>query len=532
MTRRSGERTTTEAALAARATLQGDAPSGKEDEPGGVHPAYHRMVERALFCRRNAMGTEGYRNAFELALPRLGGEGDDSYFHRHGLVGVNNGFARAANAFVGWLNEQPTTLEKNADPKLVQFIEDVDRAGTGMTLYDIEIDHAALIDSFALGVVDHTKVDNPEQQTEDEEERSGAGPYWLMYKLEDVLDLRYETVNGVRTLVFLSLREVITKKKGRFGRESVTRYRVYENNRGTITCEVWKKQADGSARIEVPLFTITNQTEIPCAFLVYGTRIGKFEFKPALLDLAYLTEEHYRLKNGIRNLETVGCVPTRFRVGAKRVNKQGQEDQKGSYPPMPLGVREVVEIPFPPANVHVPTKLIGWDSPDTAVLEPASKSLIEVEKQMAAEGASIVAPDKNANETATGRRIDTASQRASLGSFATSKRDFHDKMIYFTAKFLGVEPCKTSVNTNFTGEGVNAQMLSVLKDLYVENAISLTTLLYFAKHGKFPDTMDPEDEAGKAVAEAMVRDKEKQKQAIELANATKPQVEPEAGAVA
>ena len=253
-----------------------------QDAPGTTHAAYARMLDRAHFCRRAALGTEGYRNAFEIALPRIGQESNESYFYRHDLVAAHNAVELAADSVVGFLNEQPAALEKGADAQLVTFVEDVDRAGTALALYEQESDYLAAIDGFVLGLVEHTKVDQPDQQTEDDEDRSGAGPYWLLYKLEDVINATYRTVNGVRTLVQLVLRDRVTRPSGRFGRKSIVKYRVYENNHGNVTCEVWTTDAAGKTVIELPAFPITNQTEIPCAIKPYGRRLGKFEWKPAI----------------------------------------------------------------------------------------------------------------------------------------------------------------------------------------------------------------------------------------------------------
>lgn len=516
-----GERAATIAALA-RASTTDAIDSGPKDEPGGVHPAYARMLQRAEFCRRAALGTEGYRNAYEDSLPRLGGEGDESYFFRHGMVGSTNVVERMADVLVGFLNEQPVTLEKGADKALVDFIEDVDRAGTAMTLYDQDIDYLASIDGLALGLVEHTIIDTTGEVTEQDEALSGSGPYWLMYKLDDVLKPKFKTINGVRTLVQLTLRETVTVDEGRFGTKTLVKYRVYENQRGVITCEVWTTNADGSKSIERPALVVTNQTDIPCALLPYGRKLGKFEWKPAFLDLAYLDEEYYRLKNSVRNLEITACVPTRFRVGAK-------PDSKGNYPPMPLGTREVVEIPYAPSGVNVPGKMVGWDGPDVSVIDPAMRSLTEIKSEMTAGGAAFLAPDKRAATTATGSRIDDSSRRASLQRSAAAKKDFHEKMLYFTANFLQVPACKVTVNTNFTGEGINPQYLTVLVTMYLNGAISLQALIFAAKTGKLPDTLDAEDEAANLIADQIEQDKMAQQDALDLANASPKVIAPPLG---
>ena len=241
---------------------------------------------------------------------------------------------------------------------------------------------------------------------------------------------------------------------------------------------------------------------------------------PPFLDLAYLAEEYYRLKNSRRNLETVACIPTRYRVGAKKIDKDGKESPSGKYPSMQLGVRAVNEIPYPPTGVSLPGPPVGWDSPDVSVLGPSRESLTDIRSEMGAAHAAFLAPETRDASTATAKRIDNSSQRASIQSCASAKRDFLEKMVYFTANFLQVAPCKVTVNTNFTGEGIDSQYLAVLVNMYIQGAISLQALIFAAKTGKLPETLDAEDEAATLISEQIKKDAQAQRDAVTLAKAT------------
>lgn len=455
---------------------------GDTERPDVAHDAYATMKPRWEKCRALMLGVEAIRAGGETYLSKLEGESDASYAFRQTLCALHNGFQRTVLASVGFLLERPPELGEDMDQPLVDFAENVDRAGTHLNVFTQKLATAGMVDGYAGIMVEHTRVANPDQLSGDEEKRLGIGPYWLLYKIDDVIKPLYEVVNGVRTLVLLVLRETVRKRAGKFGRKIVTQYRIYTNENGVVRYELWEQRAGGVPQQITQPTALVNQTEIPWSPLPAGQEVTVGEYKPPLLDLADLNIEHHQCKTNIRALETLACVPTQVRIGAT-------PDANGVYAPIVLGPRSTIEAPYQ-QGVAQP---IYWHSPDIAVLAPAQDSLTKVEAAMGAAGMAFLAPDTRAAETAQARRIDTAAQRATLATVAQTTQDCLERAFGFTAKYLQVAAGSVAVNTDFTGEGVNPALLSVMVQAYQQDALTLEELRAVIQTGKLPETFDAQD---------------------------------------
>lgn len=459
--------------------------TGDGNDPSMPHEAYDRMVARAKKCRMLMGGTEAVRAAFTDALPALEGETAESYEFRRTLCAVHEGYKRTVQASAGFLLEEPPSLGDDMDERLVAFAENVDRAGTHLNVFTLDLTIAGMVDGLAGIMVEHTRVPAPESLDGDEEERLGIGPYWLLYRVDDIIQPLYEMVNGVRTLTLLVLREIVKRRVGRFGWKKVTQYRVYQNRDGAITYELWEKPSSGGRAIPrgAPQ-PITNQTQIPWSPLPVGDRspTNKDEYSPPLLGLADLNLEHHQCKTNLRSIETLACCPTQVRVGAS-------PDDNGVYPPITLGPRATIEAPA----VEGVAQPLYWHQPDISIVAPAQMSLDKIEAQMGAAGMAFLAPDTRAAETAEARRIDSAAQRASLGTVGQTVQDCLERAFQFTANYLTVEAGSVTINRDFTGEGVDPGVLGVMIQAYHEDLLTIPEIRYFIKTGELPETFDPED---------------------------------------
>lgn len=465
--------------------------TGDGNDPSIPHEAYDRMVDRASKCRMLMGGTEAVRNAGEDALPMLEGETDESYEFRRVLCALHNGYARTVQASVGFLLEEPPSLGADMPEPLAAFAENVDRSGTHLNVFTRKLLTSGMVDGYAGIMVEHTRVPNPGAISSDDEERLGIGPYWLLYRVDDVIQPLYEMINGVRTLTLLVLREIVKRKVGRFGWKKFTQYRVYTNDRGVIKYELWEAPTGtgGVPTLKTPATAITNQTQIPWSPLPCGDQspTNKDEFSPPLLNLADLNLEHHQCKTNLRSLETLACVPTQVRVGAV------PDPETDEYPPITLGPRSTIEAPAV-QGVSTP---IYWHQPDISVLAPAQASLDKIEAQMGAAGMAFLAPDTRAAETAEARRIDSAAQRASLGTVGQTAQDCLELAFQFTANYLGVTSGSVALNVNFTGEGVDTAFLQVLITNYQSDkpVVTAEDVRYYLKNGQLPEDFDPSDEA-------------------------------------
>ena len=475
------------------------------DDPSIPSAAYRRMEPRSTKCRACMLGTEAIRAGGTDFVPQYANESDDRYEVRKNLAAFYNGFARTVLASVGMLLEEEPTLGADMPPELVDLSENIDAAGTHVTVFARRLATAGIVDSHAGILVEHSRPGGPgvdmsrASAAAQEAVRSGAPidskdeellglrPYFLLFKADDIFRPLYETVNGVRTLVLLVLREVITVRVGQFGTRTQTQYRVYTNERGTISYQLWVSPNLGGEGGGRPTLTegptvITNQTEIPWSPFIAGEEVAQGEYKPPLSDLADLNIQYHNSLTNHLSLQALAMVPTPVRIGAT-------PDADGIYPPIVLGPGNTIEAPV---VVGVPNP-VYWLSPDIAVLAPGENTLLTTKADMGAVGSAFLSPETRVRETAAAKRIDSAAQRATLATVARALKDCLERAYGFMAKYRGLVGGSITLNNDFTGEGVDPAYLAVLVTAYQDNVLTLEELRTVIQTGQLPENFDPED---------------------------------------
>jgi hypothetical protein len=502
------ERAATDAAAATSSlTLVDDSSTADSNDPSIPSTAYLRMKPRWEKCRDCFVGTEAIRAGGVKYLPQLSAESSSRYEIRRVLAAFYNGYSRTVLASVGLLLEEPPTLGEDMPEEIVELAENIDASGTHLTVFTKRLATSGTIDGYAGILVEHSRPDDPRIDdsrasfaaslarkvrgllSSDDEKRLGLRPYFLIFRVDDVYREIYEKVNGVKTLVLLVLREVVSKRVGLFGVKSVTQYRVYRNTRGVITYELWTAPDEGTSgrpsKTEGPT-QVTNQTEIPWSPLLAGEEIpGKpGEYKPPLIDLADLNIQYHVCLTNHLSLESLAYVPTPVRIGA-------EADDDGNYPELVLGPANTIEAPIM-AGVAEP---VYWLSPPVDVLAQGERTLLATKADMGTMGAAFLSAETRAAETAEGKRIDNAASRATLGTMAIALQDCLERAFGFMASYRKLKAGSVTVNDDFTGEGIDSTYLGVLITAYQQDVITLEELRYVIQTGQLPEDFDPSDKA-------------------------------------
>lgn len=468
------------------------------NDPSMPSAAYNRMKPRWTKCRDCLIGTEAIRAGGTDYLPQYGAESDARYEIRKVLAAFYNGFARTVLASVGILLEEEPALGEDMPGELVQLWENIDAAGTHGTVFARRLLTSGIVDSHAGIMVEFSKPDAPTvdrskasaaatpgaQLSGDDEKRLGLRPYWLLFRADDVIRALYQPVKGIRTLVLLILREVVTERVGLFGTKTVVQYRIYTNNGGTIEYQLWKSpntSGTNPTKAEGPL-PITNQTEIPWSPFIAGEEVAPGEYKPPLLDLADLNIQYHGTLTNMLSLQSLAFVPTPVRIGAQLL-------PDGTFPELVLGPGNTIEAPV---TEGVPNP-VYWLSPPVDVLEPGERTLQSTKADMATMGAAFLSAETRAAETAEGKRIDSAAQRATLATVSRALKDCIERAFGFMASYLKLEGGSLTLNDNFTGEGVDTAYLAILLQSFMEDAITLEQFRFALQNGQLPEDFDPAD---------------------------------------
>lgn len=465
--------------------------------------AQRRTVPRITKCRQVYQGTEAIRDGGETYLPRFTGESDALYDARRTIAALFNGYARTVLAAVGLLCEPEPVLGPDMPQQLVEMWENVTGDGMHGAVFTRHLFTTAMVDGFAGIITEYPRADDPRidrsrasaaataaLETGAELDAAdvaalGLRPYFILVKVDECLPV-YESVNGRRTLVLFIRKETVTERKGRFGLESKTRYRVYELNRnGTVTYERWSVAQTGAAPVKDEGPTVMrNLKGIPWSPLPAGEKLGENEYKPTLLDLADLTLTHHRIATGILSLEETAFVPSLVRVGAR-------PDKEGNYPSIETGSGNTIEAP---ATEGVPTPLY-YLSPPVTVLEPGMKSLENCKAEMGAMGASFLAPEPRAQETATAHKMDASADRATIGTVSRGGQDCLESAFGFAGQFIGEKAGSVKVNKDFVGEGVDPALATVMITAYQAGIFDQPELRTFLWTGQLPETFKADDPA-------------------------------------
>jgi len=201
-----------------------------------------------------------------------------------------------------------------------------------------------------------------------------------------------------------------------------------------------------------------------------------------LLDLADLNIQYHTTLTNMLSLQSLAFVPTPVRIGAK-------PDDKGNYPELVLGPGNTIEAPVMD-GVQRP---VYWLSPEIAVLEPGQTTLISTKADMGAMGAAFLSEETRAAETAEGKRIDSAAQRATLANTAQSLKDCLERAYGFTGNYLQVQSGSVTLNRDFTGNEINPQYLAVLVTAYQDDVLTLEELRHVIQTGTLPEDFDAGD---------------------------------------
>jgi hypothetical protein len=500
-----GEAAATDLA-ASRTPTATTAESFESDVPTIETAAYARTKARLGRNRDVFDGTEAIQAAGTKYLPQFNGESAAHYDARRTISAVFNGFSRTVDAIEGLVCEPEPTLSKDMPAPLVVMWENADGAGMHGAVLTRRLVRSSTVDGFAGILTEYPRVSEADLTRQGVSAAArvalaegkpfdgadvaamGLRPYFILVKVDECLPI-YETVNGKRTLVMFIRRYTMSTRKGQFGRTSELVHDVYELTANGVMFERWV-DVDGKRTKKDGPTKMRNLTAIPWSPLALGKQKGDHEYKPTLDDLAFLTITHHRIATGILSLEEAAFVPTKWRVGAPK-------DNKGNYPELVVGSEHVIEIPMPPPGVSLPNPPVGYLSPPVDVLEPAKWSLDNCKAEMGAMGAAFLTPQP-AQETATAHRMDATAEQANVATMSRDTKDCLESAFGFAGQYIGQPGGSITMSNDFTGAGIDAQVLAILVTNYQSDRpiVTLEDVRHYLKTGQLPEGFDPDNTLG------------------------------------
>jgi len=420
--------------------------------------AYQRMSNFWDLIADLKEGTYKIRSEHRKYLPQENRETDDSYDVRLSRSTVVPYLQRIEKMLSGMLVRKPIRLDDVSDLVREQLF-DVDLEGNDLNIWLYQTARQAI--SFGhIGVL----VDAPK-------EGEKTRPYWVTYKPSDILGWRTEIVEGVRKLMQVRLMEQVVENDGQYGEKLVKQIRVLEPGRYEIHRKDEKKG-------EYKLFEegeMSLKDKIPFS-VAYSNRVGMYESRSPLYDIAELNLKHYQIQSDLDNILHISSVPLLAVFGYPNADE------------ITTGPNEALSLP--------PESRMEYVSPSGDSYDSQFKRLEDIKEQINTLSLAAVLGQKLVGETAEAKRIDRSQNDSTMMVVAQQMQDLIDNSLKFHSEYLNEPNAGSSfVNRDFVTARLEPQEIQSLLALFTAGTISQETLLTQLSSGEIlGDDFDVEEE--------------------------------------
>jgi hypothetical protein len=383
-------------------------------------------------------GTYGMRKKHRRYLPQEPRELDESYDNRLARSVCPPYYQRLERMLAGMLTRKPVRLEDTSD-SITEQLFDVDMQGNDLNVWTYETARK-LVRYGHIG----TLVDAP---------TDGGRPYWCTYTPRQILGWRTELKDGQQALSMLRLSETVTVPDGEYGEKAVQQIRLLTPG----GYQLHQKGDDGEFRITDE--GTTSLSEIPFS-VAYSNRVGYFESRPPLEDIAELNLKVYQVQSDLDNQLHISAVPMLAFFGFPSAAEE-----------VSAGPGEAIAFPAEGKAEYIEPKGTSFDY--------QFKRLEQIASQINELGLSAVLGQKLSAETAEAKRIDRSQGDSTMMVIAQNVQDMIDNCLQYHAQYLGQAAAAGScfVNRDFIGARLEPPEIQSLLQLYTAGTITQETLL-------------------------------------------------------
>jgi len=430
--------------------------------------AYQRMAQFWDLITDLREGTYKVRSEHRKYLPQEARETDDSYDVRLSRSTVVPYLQRIEKMLAGMLTRKPVRLDNVSDLVREQLF-DVNLEGDDLNVWLNETVRTAI--SFGhVGVL----VDAPKDGEK-------ARPYWVTYAPKDILGWRSEIIDGARQLTQLRLLENVVEPDGKYGEKNITQVRVLERGR----YEIHRKDKKNS---EYKLFDegeMSLKDKIPFA-VAYSNRVGFYESRSPLYDIAELNLKHYQIQSDLDNILHISSVPLLAVFGYPNADE------------ITTGPNEALSLP--------PESRLEYVSPASDSYDSQFKRLGDIKDQINTLSLAAVLGQKLVGETAEAKRIDRSQNDSTMMVIAQQMQDLIDNCLKYHSEYLNEPNAGSSfVNRDFVTARLEPAEIDSLLKIYAANGISQEKLLEQLASGEIlGDDFDIEEELEKTQSGGLI----------------------------
>ena len=296
-------------------------------------------------------------------------------------------------------------------------------------------------------------------------------PYWVTYTPKDILGWRSEIIEGERQLTQLRLMEQVVEPDGKYGDKIIKQIRVLERGRYEIHRKDDKKN-------EYRLFDegeMSIKDKIPFA-VAYSNRVGYYESRSPLYDIAELNLKHYQIQSDLDNILHISSVPLLAIFGYPNADE------------ITTGASEALALP--------PESRMEYVSPSGDSYDSQFQRLADIKDQINTLSLAAVLGQKLVGESAEAKQIDRSQNDSTMMVIAQQMQDLIDNCLRFHSQYLNEANAGSSfVNRDFVSSRLQPQEIQSLLQLFTAGTITQETLLNQLSAGEvLGDDFDVEEE--------------------------------------
>ena len=410
-------------------------------------------------------GTSKIRGKARIYLKQEPREEDESYDVRLSRSVCPPYYVRMERMLAGMLTRKPVRLTDV--PEIIEEqLFDTDLEGNNLTNFIYNISRLCIRYGH-VGVL----VDAPAE---------GGRPYWIPYTPRDIIGWRTEIDNGLRKLTQLRLTERVVRPKGLYGEETVEQIRVLEpgtfqlfqrNNKGDF-----KKVNEGTTSLDFIPFSVA-----------YSNKVGIFESRPPLEDIAELNIKSYQIQSDYDNQLHISAVPMLAFFGFPAAAEE-----------VSAGPSEALSLPEGSSASYI--------EPNGNSFNAQRERIDKLEYQINELGLAAILGQKMSAETATSKRIDRSQGDSTMMVLSQQIQDLIDNCLKFHAAFEKQSVAGTSfVNRDFVDSSLEPTQVDALLKIYAQGIIDQEELLKKLIEGEvLSDSIDIEEMLSKTMQGGLI----------------------------
>jgi len=378
---------------------------------------FARLAEPLKLIQEVLGGTQAMRDAGTRRLPRHPYEEPDAYENRKAATVLLEATSDALKTLVGKAFTKPPQPDDDVPQGVLDFLEDVDAAGTAWQRFAREWFRAGVRDHLAYCLVDHTapapRVDGAPRTLADDA-AEGVRPFWRVVYACDMLELRRERVGGRSVVTMARFRDDELRPVYPFGEALVERVKVVTPG----MWELWEKEETkapgGKDKWVLAELGSYDAPEV---------RVVEFQVgdKPELEGLAHLNVTHWQSSSDQRNILTVSRFPMLAASGIKADDSNA----------LVVGPRKFLTTPDPQAKVY-------YVEPTGAAIESGEKDIEHLEEQMASYGGQFLEKSTEGPKSASEAVLSEGEAVSPLRSWVLDFKDCLELALQYTGQWMGL----------------------------------------------------------------------------------------------